>query len=106
VNIDLHTHTKTGSDGAPSTKKVFKEAKRRNINVMSITDHDTTDCQQRAIALIRGYGIDYIIDVELNVTPQYNNKAIPPGFPGIPQYDISNQELQNKSKLIRGHREA
>jgi len=38
---------------------------------MSITDHDSTNCQERAVALAREYGIAYIPGVELNVTFQY-----------------------------------
>ena len=53
AKIDFHIHTKTGSDGNLSIEEVFKEAKRRNIDLMSITDHDSIDCQERAIALAK-----------------------------------------------------
>ncbi len=105
MKIDLHIHTKTGSDGNLSIEEVFKEAQKRNINLMSITDHDSIDCQERAIALARKYGIAYIPGVELNVTFQYpGSKSISLDFLGY-QYDIGNQALKNKLQLIRGHRE-
>jgi PHP family Zn ribbon phosphoesterase len=47
MKIDLHIHTKTCSDGNLSIEEVFKEAKKRNINFMSTTDHDCIDCQER-----------------------------------------------------------
>jgi len=105
AKIDLHIHTKTCSDGNLSIEEVFKEAKRRSIDLMSITDHDCIDCQERAIALAREYGITYIPGVELNVTFQYLGKSISLDFLAY-QYDIGNQALKNKLQLIREHREA
>jgi len=105
MKIDLHIHTKTCSDGNLSIEEVFKEAKRRNIDLMSITDHDSVDCQERAIILAREYGIAYIPGIELNVTFQYpGSKSISLDFLGY-QYDINNQELKNKLQLAREHRE-
>ncbi len=105
MRIDLHIHTKTGSDGNLSIEEVFKEAKRRNIDLMSITDHDSIDCQERAIALAREYGITYIPGVELSVTFRYpGSKSISLDFLGY-QYDINNQALKNKLQLIRERRE-
>jgi len=104
MKIDLHIHTKTCSDGAFSIEEVFKEAKKRNIGLMSTTDHDSIDCQQRAIALAAEYGIAYITGVELNVTFFYLDKPVSLDFLGY-QYDISNQALRSKLRLIREHRE-
>ncbi len=105
MKIDLHIHTKTGSDGNLSIEEVFKEAKRRNIDLMSITDHDSIDCQERAIVLAREYSITYIPGVELNVTFQYpGSESISLDFLGY-QYDIGNPALKNKLQLIREHRE-
>jgi predicted metal-dependent phosphoesterase TrpH len=33
MKIDLHIHTRTGSDGALPVEEVIKEAKRRNIGL-------------------------------------------------------------------------
>jgi predicted metal-dependent phosphoesterase TrpH len=105
MKIDLHIHTKTGSDGNLSIEEVFEEAARRNVNLMSITDHDSVDCQARAIALAREHGISYIPGVELNVTFPYANSSVSLDFLGY-RYDIGNQELINKLRLLREHREA
>jgi len=115
MRIDLHIHTKTCSDGNLSIEEVFQEAKKRNIDLMSITDHDSIDCQEGAIALAKEYGITYITGVELNVTFQYNNgeniasspiapRSISLDFLGY-QYDIGNRTLKDKLQLIREHRE-
>ncbi len=105
MKIDLHIHTKTGSDGNLSIEEVFKEARKRNISLMSITDHDSIDGQERAMALAREYGIAYIPGVELNVTFQYLDNSISLDFLGY-QYDIGNQALKSKLQLIKEHREA
>jgi len=105
MKIDLHIHTRTGSDGNLSVEDVFKEAKHRNIDFMSITDHDSIDCQERAVALAKEYGIRYITGVELNITFEYpGHKAISLDFLGY-QLDINNEELKDKLKAMRAHRE-
>jgi hypothetical protein len=107
MKIDLHIHTKTCSDGNLHIEEVFREARRRNIDLMSTTDHDSIDCQERAIALAKKYGINYITGVELNITFQYPpepGRAISLDFLGY-QYDIGNPELKSKLKLIRQRRE-
>lgn len=106
MKIDLHIHTSTGSDGNFTVDAVFREAKRRSIDLISITDHDSIDCQERAIVLARKYGMSYITGVELNVTFHYpeGNKDVSLDFLGY-RYDIGNQELKGKLQLIREHRQ-
>jgi len=105
VKIDLHIHTRTGSDGNLPIEEVFQEAKNRSIDLISITDHDSIDCQERAIALARKHGMSYITGVELNVTFHYpeGNKDISLDFLGY-GYGIGNQELKSKLRLIKEHR--
>ena len=40
--IDLHTHSKA-SDGHLSPKELVSYAAEKNISVLALTDHDTTD---------------------------------------------------------------
>jgi predicted metal-dependent phosphoesterase TrpH len=104
MKIDLHIHTSTGSDGALTIEGVFREAKRRGINLLSITDHDAIGHQGQAVALARKHGIDYITGVELNVTFTYQGKDVSLDFLGY-GYDYENQALKQKLQLIREHRE-
>jgi predicted metal-dependent phosphoesterase TrpH len=107
MKIDLHIHTKTYSDGNLDIEEVFREAKKRNIDLMSITDHDSIDGQKSAIALAKEHGMTYITGVELNITFQYppeSGRSISLDFLGY-QYDFENRELKNKLKLIRERRE-
>jgi predicted metal-dependent phosphoesterase TrpH len=105
--IDLHVHSKS-SDGAFTVQEIVKEAKFRNITFLSITDHDSIDCQEDAIGLARQAGIRYISGVELNVTfsrPSFREgKSVPLDFLGY-QFDPKNSELNAKLKQIARYRE-
>ena len=105
MKIDLHIHTRDGSDGNISIEEIFREARNRNIDLMSITDHDSIDCQGRAIVLAEESGIAYVTGLELNVTFPYHDKSISLDFLAY-QYNINNQGLKGKLRLIREHREA
>jgi predicted metal-dependent phosphoesterase TrpH len=109
MRIDLHIHTRTGSDGNLSVEDVLQEAGAREIGLISITDHDSIKCQESAIDRARGYGISYLTGVELNVTFRYHSdgdkvRSVSLDFLGY-GYDIHNRELKEKLDLIREHRE-
>lgn len=105
MKIDLHIHTRTGSDGNLSIEEVFQEAQNRGIDLISITDHDSVACQKRAIALAKKHSMCYITGVELNVTLHYleDDKDVSLDFLGY-GYDIGKQELNDKLKLIKEYR--
>jgi predicted metal-dependent phosphoesterase TrpH len=103
VKIDLHIHT-TGSDGALSMEEVFLEAKKRKIEFLSITDHDSIQNQGRAVVLARKHGIRYITGVELNVTFPWGGREVSLDFLGY-GYDYKNVALNKKLRVIRKHRE-
>ena len=106
MKIDLHIHTKTCSDGNLTIEEVFQEATKRNIGLISITDHDSVDCQERAIALAKSRGMSYITGIELNVTFHYpeSDKDVSLDFLGY-GYEIGNQALKDKLRLLKEHRE-
>jgi hypothetical protein len=104
MKIDLHIHTSTGSDGGLAMEEVFELAKKRNIDFISITDHDAIDHQGRAIELAVKYNIAGITGVELNVTFPYQGKSLSLDFLGY-GYDYLNRELKEKLRVIREHRE-
>ena len=106
MKTDLHIHTKTCSDGNLPIEDVFEEAGKRNINLISITDHDSVDCQERAVALAKQHGITYITGIELNVTLRYleTDKDISLDFLGY-GYDVGNRKLKGKLQIMKQHRE-
>lgn len=106
--IDLHIHSKTCSDGNLSVKEIIKEAKNRNIKLISITDHDSIGCQKQAINLTKKNHINYLIGVELNVTisdPKFSKgKPISLDLLGY-NFDINNRTLQKKLVKIAEYRQ-
>jgi predicted metal-dependent phosphoesterase TrpH len=91
-----------------TVEELVKEAKIRDIGLMSLTDHDSIGCQERAMALARKNGIHYVSGVELNVTfshPKYHEgKSVSLDFLGY-QFDIENKKLKNKLQQIGKYRE-
>jgi predicted metal-dependent phosphoesterase TrpH len=107
MKIDLHIHSKECSDGKISLPEIFREAHRRDIGVISITDHDSIDCQESAAILASEYGMHYIAGVELNISFSH------PGYRGSRpvsldvlgyQYDVTNRPLREKLAELREFR--
>lgn len=70
--VDLHIHTYY-SDGTMSPKEVVEDAKRKNLGIIAITDHDVLDSYEElkveaekvGIITIRGVEIDSIFEGHL-----------------------------------------
>lgn len=70
--VDLHIHTYY-SDGTMSPKEVVEDAKRKNLGIIAITDHDVLDsyeelkveAERAGIIAIRGVEIDSIFEGHL-----------------------------------------
>ncbi len=107
MKIDLHIHSKDCSDGKLPLTDIFRLAKERNLNLVSITDHDAVECQDSAIELASMYGMNYITGVELNITFSHksfrNGKPISVDLLGY-QYDIHNKPLLQKVGELKKHR--
>ena len=105
MKIDLHIHSRTGSDGNLPVEAIIEEASRRGIELLSITDHDSIEAQEKAISLAYEYGIQYVTGVELNVTFQpKEGKAVSLDFLGY-CFDHKNRDLVDKLQVIRDHRD-
>jgi len=108
VKIDLHIHSREGSDGRWNLEDIFAEAARRGIDVISITDHDSIDAQISAAGLAEQYGMRYIYGVELNVTmspPRYKEgKAVSLDFLGY-GFDVKDEALVDKLRELRQFRQ-
>jgi predicted metal-dependent phosphoesterase TrpH len=105
--IDLHIHSKS-SDGKLPVADLLTEAKNRNVDFMSITDHDTIGCQCEATKLANSAGIRYVTGVELNVTFSHTRyregKPTSLDFLGY-QFDADNAALEKKTELMAKCRE-
>jgi len=107
MKIDLHIHSKNGSDGRLTLDEIFKEASEREIEFISITDHDSIDSQESARTLARQYAMDYLSGLELSVSfshPGYrDSKPVSLDFLAY-QYDIQNRPLAHKLAELREYR--
>ena len=88
-------------------EEIFKEADRKNIGLISITDHDSIDGQEQAKILADKYRIHAVYGLELSVSfsyPGYRNlKPVSLDFLGY-QFDISYQPLIQKLIKLRDFR--
>jgi 3',5'-nucleoside bisphosphate phosphatase len=63
--IDLHTHT-VYSDGTFSPRELLELARHRGLDVVAVTDHDTTDGLAEAFASGEEMGVEVIPGVEFS----------------------------------------
>jgi predicted metal-dependent phosphoesterase TrpH len=107
MKIDLHIHSRDCSDGKMTLPEIFEEAHHRGIKVISITDHDSIECQETAVALAAEYDMHYISGVELNISFSYSgyreSKPVPLDMLGY-QFDINNKALRQKLQELRAYR--
>ena len=73
LNYDLHTHS-TMSDGTLSPAKLIEYAVKQQIDVLALTDHDTTDGVAEAQSVASQSGVTVIPGVEISVT--WNRRTI------------------------------
>jgi len=88
--------------------QIFQEAHHRGLEIMSITDHDSVDCQEESDFHAGKQGIRLIRGLELSVSfthPDYKGgKPISLDFLAY-QYDLHFPPLVEKLAILRGHRE-
>jgi len=63
--VDLHIHT-TASDGVHSPAQVVQVAIDKGLEAIAITDHDTTDGVDQAVAAASGERLEVIPGIELS----------------------------------------
>lgn len=107
MKLDLHVHSKEGSDGRWPLEQIMAAAKARGLGLISISDHDSILMQARARELALARGIGYLSGVELNVTmslPEYN-KAKPTSLDFLGYgFDIEDAALRAKLSELQSFR--
>lgn len=105
--IDLHIHSRDCSDGRAALPEIFEEARHRKVNLLSVTDHDSIDCQVKARELAARHAIRYLSGVELNISfahPAYRRgKPVSLDLLGY-QFDPQNRALDVKLRELRDYR--
>jgi predicted metal-dependent phosphoesterase TrpH len=69
VKIDLHTHTNR-SDGTDSPTELVENAKAAGLDVIAITDHDSTDGWKEADKAAKRVGITLVHGIEISTKLQ------------------------------------
>ncbi|MDE6550211.1 MAG: PHP domain-containing protein [Clostridia bacterium] len=70
MKIDLHLHS-NASDGSDCPEKIVDIALSKGIDVISITDHDTIDGVESAMARGREVGVQVISGIEMSAFSSY-----------------------------------
>ena len=91
--IDLHLHS-TFSDGTLTPTEIVSLAKKKNLSAMSLTDHDTVNGIQEAIAAGLEHNIEIIPGIELSSC--YGKKEI-----HILGLFIDHEDATLKNELVR-----
>ena len=105
MRIDLHTHS-TVSDGTQSPAGVVGAAAEAGLDVLALTDHDTTSGWDEAAAAAMGHGITLVRGIEISC--QHEGISIhllgylqDPAAPGLlAELDRSRQSRQTRAQRI------
>jgi len=65
VRIDLHTHSRV-SDGTESPAELVKAARAAGVDVLALTDHDTSAGWPEAVAAAQEYGVTLVRGMEIS----------------------------------------
>lgn len=99
MEVDLHVHTNY-SDGTDSPGEIVAKAKAIGLVALAITDHDTLEGIELAIAAGKHHNIEIIPGIELGSFHQGQEVHILGYF-----VDTNNQEFLAKLSSIRNERE-
>ena len=99
TSYDLHSHT-TASDGTLTPAELLERAKAAGVDVLAVTDHDTTEGLLQASQTARTLGISVINGCEISVTWS----GITLHILGL-DVDPNNTSLQKGLSQLREHRD-
>lgn len=73
ISAEFHCHT-TASDGKLTPSQVVELAKNRNVELLAITDHDTTEGIEEAFSKAKAISLNFIPGIELSCS--HNGESI------------------------------
>ncbi|MDA0986259.1 MAG: PHP domain-containing protein [Bacteroidetes bacterium] len=95
IKADLHMHT-SFSDGVFSPKELIQKCNSKNLNTISITDHDSTESFNEAAEEAKIFNMEIIPGVELSATDGVKEYHILGYF-----IDFNNQRLKDYLTFFR-----
>lgn len=105
VIAEFHCHT-TASDGRFSPSQVVDMAKNKNVKLLSITDHDTTEGIEEALKRAKEVSLDFIPGIELSCNHNGESIHILGYFKGNDYKDKNLVEFLKNLKINRESRAA
>lgn len=96
--IDLHTHSDE-SDGTFTPSEVVRRAAELGLDVVALTDHDTTSGLEEASEAAREVGVELVPGVEFSAEHQATSIHVLCYW-----MDTSNEELQTELQRLRDDR--
>jgi len=106
LRIDLHTHT-TVSDGSDTPRQLIDRAREAGVDVIGLTDHDTTAGWTEALDAGRQAGVGVVAGIELSAQILDTSGHTPPLSVHVLGYlvDPDNAVLSAELEKIRAHRD-
>ena len=104
--IDLHAHT-TASDGSVGPGELVSLAATAGVDIIAITDHDTTAGWEEALAHGQRLGVGVVPGIELSAQILDETRETPPLSVHLLGYlvDPDNASLREELATIRSHRD-
>jgi len=65
MKADLHIHSCYSPDAVSPLKSIFKTAKKKKLDIIAITDHDTIEGAKEAKKMAEYFGIEVIVGEEI-----------------------------------------
>ena len=96
--IDLHMHT-TYSDGFYSPLELIQKVNERNLDIISITDHDSVNAIEEAITIGNDFGVKVIPGLEISTDIEDKEVHLLGYF-----IDINHPELKKYLSFFREER--
>ena len=106
LRIDLHTHT-TVSDGSDTPAQLVENAVAARLDVIGLTDHDTTAGWEEALHTAQKLGVGVVPGIELSAQILDDTGRTPPLSVHVLGYlvDPNNEVLVKELEKIRSHRD-
>jgi len=106
LRIDLHTHT-TVSDGSDTPRQLVEKAWASGVDVIGLTDHDTTAGWAEALTVAEEVGLGVVPGIELSAQILDDTGHTPPLSVHVLGYlvDPDNPVLVEELAKIRSHRD-
>ena len=97
-HVDLHTHS-TASDGLYAPRELLRQAREAGLDVLALTDHDTTEGIAEAAQAAREFGIEFLPGIEMNTDSGGGEVHVLGYFP-----DLDQPAFQKALKTLRDAR--